>query len=263
MTSAILPIATQDPKSLTGRTYGYLRASPVKDVESSEAQAEIIATYCQRMGRRWDEVFSDDEFSGGLPLPEREGGGKLFQNLRKGDHLVVARADLMFCSSAEVSQRLTEWADLGVVVHLCDIPVGPLDPESTVVRLLIDVLVSLSGSSSRRISQRCREVSCDLKVQGRRNTRFAPFGFRWEKRGEFWFLAPEPNEQRLCIQAAKMRLEGYSWHRVRRYFAYEWKVRNRKGNQFGYTEIRELTVRGLELLREAGSLEADPAVRPA
>ena len=121
----------------------------------------------------------------------------------------------------------------------------------------------LSGSRSRRISQRCREVSNDLKVQGRRNTRFAPYGFRWEKRGEFWFLAPEPNEQVLCIQAAKMRLEGYSWHQIRRYFAYEWKVKNRVGNQFGYTEIRELTFRGLELLQAAESLEADPGARPA
>ena len=60
-----------------------------------------------------------------------------------------------------------------------------------------------------------------------------------------------------------MKLEGYSWHQIRRYFAYEWKVRNRVGNQFGYSEIRKLTFRGLELLRAAGSPEADPAVRPA
>jgi hypothetical protein len=32
-----------------------------------------------------------------------------------------------------------------------------------------------------------------------------------------------------------MRLKGYSWHQIRRHFAYEWKVRNRVGNQFGYT----------------------------
>jgi hypothetical protein len=98
---------------------------------------------------------------------------------------------------------------------------------------------------------------------GQAEHRFAPYGFRWEKRGQFWFLAPEPNEQVLCIQAAKMRLQGYSWQRIRTYFAYKWKVRNRVGNHFGYTEIREMTFRGLELLRAAGSLEADPTVRPA
>jgi DNA invertase Pin-like site-specific DNA recombinase len=254
MTSAVLPPKPRDPATPSGRTYGYVRASPIKDVESPEKQARIIATYCRRIGRQLDEVFSDDASSGGLPLTEREGGKRLLQNLRKGDHLVVARADLMLRSFADLGRTLGAWAELGVVVHLLDIPVGPLDPESAVYRHVIDTLVLFTRSTSRRISQRCREVSYDLKVQGRRNTRFARYGFRWEKRGEFWFLAPEPDEQRLCIQAAEMRLEGYSWHQIRRHFAYERKVKNRVGNQFGYTEIRELTFRGLELLRAAGSL---------
>jgi hypothetical protein len=60
-----------------------------------------------------------------------------------------------------------------------------------------------------------------------------------------------------------MRREGFSWHQVRRYFAYEWRVRNRVGNQFGYTEIREMTFRGFELLREAGALDVDTSVPPA
>ncbi len=263
MTSAVSPQEHRDPTTIMGRTYGYVRASNAKDVESPEAQAEIIATCCQRNGRQLDDVFCDDALSGGLPLPERQGGKKLLLNLRKGDHLVVARAYLMFRSPAELSRRLGAWFKLGVVVHLCDIPVGPLDPEVAVCRHVIDLFVLLSRSRSRRISQRCREVSYELKVQGRRNTRFPPYGFRWEKRGEFWFLAPEPNEQVLCIQAAEMRLQGYSWDRIRTYFAYEWKVRNRVGNQFGYTEIRELTFRGFQLMQSAASLEADPAVRLA
>jgi DNA invertase Pin-like site-specific DNA recombinase len=208
MTSAISHQEPRDPRTITGRTYGYVRATPLEKVESAEKQARIIATYCRRIGRQLDGVFSDDESSGGLPLPEREGGKQLLKNLRKGDHLVVARADLMFRSPAELSRGLGEWAELGVVVHLCDIPVGPLDPESAVCRHVIDILVRFSGSRSRGISQRCREVSYDLKAQGRRNTRFARYGFDWERRGEFWFLAPEPDEQRLCIQAAEMRLKG-------------------------------------------------------
>jgi DNA invertase Pin-like site-specific DNA recombinase len=262
MASAILPRATQDPKSLTGRTYGYVRATPVKDVKGPEAQAEIIATYCRRIGRRLDDVFCDDAPSGGLPLAEREGGKNLRLNLRKGDHIVAARFDLMFRSTIEFGKTLGVWAKLGVVVHFCDVPAGPLDPEDPLTRHLIDLLVLFNASRSRRIATRCRAVSDRLKAEGRRNSRFAPFGFKWERRGQFWFLAPEPNEQPLCIQAAKMRLEGYSWHQIRRYFAYEWKVRNRRGNQFGYTEIREMTFRGLELLKADGSLDGESSPSP-
>ncbi len=263
MMSAVLPQAPRDLTTITGRTYGYVRASIIQEVESPEAQAEIIATHCQRIGRRLDDVFSDDAHSGGLPLPRREGGKKVVLNLRKGDHLVVARGYLMFRSFGELSRTLDAWANLGVVVHLCDLRVGPLDPESVAYRHLIELLLLFNSSRSRRIAARCRQVSDSLKAEGRRNTRFAPFGFRWEKRGQFTFLAPEPNEQRICIKAAEMKIQGYSWHQIRCYFAYEWKVRNRVGNQFGYTEIREMTFRGFELMQAAGALEADPAVRPA
>jgi DNA invertase Pin-like site-specific DNA recombinase len=263
MTSANMPRTSRGSPPSTGRTYGYIRASPDKEVESPETQAEIIATYCHRIGRRLDDVFFDDAHSGGLPLSEREGGKRLLLDLRKGDHLVMARADLMFRSFIEFVRTLDGWARQGVVVHLCDVPVGPLDPEDDLCRCAIDLLVLLYASVSRRIATRCKAVSGSLRAEGRRNTRFAPYGFKWEKRGQYTFLVPEPNEQRLCIQAAQMRLQGYSGHQIRRYFVYEWRVKNRAGNQFGYTEIRELTFRGLELLRAAGSLEADPAARLA
>jgi DNA invertase Pin-like site-specific DNA recombinase len=263
MTSAITHQESPDLMTIAGRTYGYIRASHDNEVESPEAQAEIIATYCRRIGRRLDDVFSDDAFSGGLPLAERAGGKGLLRGLRKGDHIVAARMAGMFRSFIEFGKALDAWAKLGVVLHLCDVPAGPLDPEDPLTRHLIDLLVLFNASRSRRIAARCRAVSDRLKAEGRRNSRYAPYGFKWERRGGLSYQVPDPDEQRLCIQAAKMRLQGYSWHQIRRYFAYEWRVRNREGNQFGYAEIRELTFRGFELLEGAGSLEADPAARPA
>ena len=199
MASATLPPEPRDPKSITGRTYGYVRASIIDEVESPEAQAGIIATHCRGIGRGLDEVFFDDALSGGLPLANREGGKRLLPNLRRGDHVVVARSDLMCRSFLEFVRTLDGWAELGVVVHLCDVPIGPLAPESTPFRLVIDFLVLFNGSESRRIATRCRRVANSLKAAGRRYTRFAPFGFEWAERGGFTFLVPEPIEQRLCI----------------------------------------------------------------
>jgi len=59
-----------------------------------------------------------------------------------------------------------------------------------------------------------------------------------------------------------MKLEGYSWHQIRRYFAYEWKVRNRVGNQFGYSEIRNMTFRGAELLEANRPRDGDSSPTP-
>src|SRR5262249_49324596 len=139
MMSAISPVTSKGAPPSTGRTYGYVRASILGDVETPEAQAEIIATYCRRIGRRLDDVFSDDAPSGGLPLAEREGGKGLMRGLHKGDHIVATRSDLMFRSSIEFGKTLRVWADLGVVVHFCDVPAGPLDPENPLTRHLIDL----------------------------------------------------------------------------------------------------------------------------
>ena len=198
-----------------------------------------------------------------LPLVKRDGGRQLVAKLRDGDHVVAAKADLMFRSFNELTRTIDDWLRRGVTVHLCDLPVGPLDPDSVVTRHVIDLLVLFNASKSRRIGTRCKVVSNRLQAEGRRNTRFAPYGSRWERRGRLSVLVPEPDEQVLCIKAAEMRLEGYSWHQIRRYFAYEWRVRNREENAFGYTEIRNMAFHGAELLRAAGRLEADPTARPA
>src|SRR5215469_13798781 len=110
MASATLPPEPRDPKSITGRTYGYVRASTILDVESPEAQANIIAAHCRGIGRRLDDVFFDDALSGELPLAKREGGSGLLLNLRQGDHIVVARSDLMFRSFSEFVRTLDAWA---------------------------------------------------------------------------------------------------------------------------------------------------------
>jgi hypothetical protein len=75
MTSSVLHEEPHDPPSVTGRTYAYIPATIIKEVEDPDAQAEVIATYCQRIGRRADDVFIDDVLSGGLPLSGREGPG--------------------------------------------------------------------------------------------------------------------------------------------------------------------------------------------
>ena len=83
MTSAHLSPEPHEPTPVTGRTYGYVRASIIKDVESPEAQADIIATHCHRIGRRLDEVFFDDAPSGSLSLSSaRVGRGSCWTSAR-------------------------------------------------------------------------------------------------------------------------------------------------------------------------------------
>jgi DNA invertase Pin-like site-specific DNA recombinase len=252
MTSTFLAHEARDPIPITGRTYGYVRASHLEEVESPEDQSGIITTYCHRIGRHLDGMFDDNSLSEGLPLSKREGGKRLLLTLRKGDHIVVARLDLLIRSYIEFGDLLARWAELGVTVHLCDLSVT-LDPQEPSSRLLIDILVSFTESRRRRISTRSKDACYYLKADGRRYARYAPYGFKWEERGRISFMVPDPDEQRICLKAAEMKIEGYSFHQIRRYFAYTWKVRNRKGNEFGYEEVRKLVFSGAKLMHAAES----------
>jgi putative DNA-invertase from lambdoid prophage Rac len=252
MTSSASHRTSSDPPPSMGRTYGYVLASHLEEVESPEDQARLIASYCHRTGRHLDGMFVDDALSGSLPLAEREEGKRLLLTLRKGDHIVVARLDLLIRSYIEFGDLLARWAELGVTVHLCDLSVT-LDPQEPSSRLLIDILVSFTESRRRRISTRSKDACYYLKADGRRYARYAPYGFKWEERGRISFMVPDPDEQRICLKAAEMKIEGYSFHQIRRYFAYTWKVRNRKGNEFGYEEVRKLVFSGAKLMHAAES----------
>lgn len=262
MPSSALHATSSETRPPGARTYGYIRASALKEVESPEEQARIIETYCQGTGRHPDELFVDDALSFTLPLAKREAGKRLMLALREGDHVVVARLDLLCRSFIEFGRILEGWAKLGVVVHLLDVPAVPLDPENTLFRRLIDLLVLFNDSRTRMVATRSKTVAYDLKAESKRTSRFAPYGFKWENRGRFTYMVTNPNEQQICIEAAQMKLDGYSWHQIRQHFAYAWRVRNRQGNQFGYEEVRKLTFRGFELLHEAGRLDATVSIVP-
>jgi hypothetical protein len=50
---------------------------------------------------------------------------------------------------AELGRILDGWARQGVVVHLCDLPVGPFDPESPLYRHAIDLINRFNDSTRR------------------------------------------------------------------------------------------------------------------
>jgi len=90
------------------------------------------------------------------------------------------------------------------------------------------LLVSFTEAASRMVTIRNRATAARLKVQGRRRSRIAPYGFEFRKRGGKSFLVPEPIEQAIRRRVLELNSQGYSIDQIRRYLAYEWKVRNRR-----------------------------------
>jgi hypothetical protein len=54
---------------------------------------------------------------------------------------------------------------------------------------------------------------------------------------------PNPYEQAILARVGELRLMGYSIDQIRQYLNYTWKVRNRRGREFGYEEVRRMCLR--------------------
>ena len=155
---------------------------------------------------------------------------------------------MLDCSLQGFASLLAQWYNCGIVTHLCDLPGGVLDPDDEHSEALINMLSSFAESGRRTIGERTGQALNSLKAEGRRYCKNAPYGFTWERRGKKRIKVPDPREQSICIQVAKMQAMGYSLDQIRQYLNYEWKVRNRNGNEFVNSQVREMAVRGRQFL---------------
>ena len=87
----------------------------------------------------------------------------------------------------------------------------------------------------------------------------APYGFRWEKAKDGkTYAVPVPEEQAICRRVAELYAQGYSVNQLRQYLAYKCKARNRNGREFGYTEVRNMALRGVKEQAHASEQATSP-----
>jgi DNA invertase Pin-like site-specific DNA recombinase len=89
--------------------YGYIRASDLPEIESPQAQQRMIENYCQRGGQEVHAHYVDASDSGKQPLHGRKAGGRLWLDLRRDDHVVLARLDRLADSFLDAVNILDSW----------------------------------------------------------------------------------------------------------------------------------------------------------
>jgi DNA invertase Pin-like site-specific DNA recombinase len=231
--------------------YGYIRASDVPEIESAQAQQQMIENYCRRAGQEVHAHFVDASDSGKLPLDRREAGGRLVVDVRRGDHVVLARLDRLADSFLDAMLTLDSWVWRGIVTHILDIPGCCLYPGKPETRNAIAMTIAFAWYWRKMVGARVKESFAKMKKEGRRCSLHAPYGYRWERRGKKTFAVPAPEEQVILRRVVELEEQGYTLDRIRQYLNYDWKVRNREGKEFGSTEVRNMVVRGAEMLPTA------------
>jgi DNA invertase Pin-like site-specific DNA recombinase len=254
---------------MTVRAYG--RASTNKQEISTEVQLSTVLAYAQRHGLVFDSNnwFVDTAISGKERFYERPAGEQLFNQMQKGDVIIVAKLDRLSRSMIDFAHTLDTIEKRGVILHICDIPGGVFDPTNPISRLLISILVAFAEYERRLIGIRTSQGLQQIKASGRRHARHAPFGCMWERRwnsraGKYEEIQVEdPHERAIGQKCLELRAMGYSLDQIRQYLGYEWKVKARprkngtEGSQYTKAAIANMIAVSAKWMLDSTSGEAN------
>ena len=193
---------------------GYVRRSKESGARtvSLEDQRARIEAYCRAQGWTLAEVLADDGVSGG----RRERLERLAERVRAtgARAIVVYHLDRFARDLAATLDYLRRFARRGVELHV--VGRGRVEAD-TASGFIVTAVEGLAAEHYRRvIAEKTRDALARLRAQGRRVSRWAPYGFRLAPGRR---LRPEPREQMVLGVIADLRASGLSLRGISRELA--------------------------------------------
>jgi site-specific DNA recombinase len=223
---------------------GYVRRSKEsgKRTVSLEDQRERIAAYCKLKGWRLAEVLVDDGVSGG----RRERLTRLDAALRaaRAGAVVVYHLDRLARDAAALLDWLERAGRRGVQLHVVDR--GRVETESASGYLMAGVEGIVAAHYRKVISEKTRHALARLRTNGRRISRWAPYGFQDAPDGQ---LVPAPDEQAVLQRIDALREGGLSLRAIVRALAAA-GVFARGGRPFAASTVAVVLGRAARLSRD-------------
>jgi len=184
---------------------GYVRRSKESGPRtvSLEDQRVRITEYCQTQGWPLVEIVTDDGVSGG----RRERLDRLTERVRVTGArvIVVYHLDRFARDLAATLDYLRQFSRRGVELHV--VGRGRIEADSA-TGFIVTAVEGLAAEHYRRvISEKTRDALARLRAQGRRISRWAPYGFRLGPEGR---LRPDLREQGTLTLIAALRASGQS-----------------------------------------------------
>ena len=166
------------------RTWGYVRVSTDEQYGtrlSIDEQRRQIIEFCRK--REFDlgpddcRLREEAESAYKLRFQQRPIGKQLDVELRKDDHLIIAKLDRAFRDMQNALHCMEAWQLRGIRVHILDIPGGD---GGIFDKLILAVLAWVAEWESHRRGERMADAWRSARKQGRHmGLSHAPWGFRW------------------------------------------------------------------------------------
>ncbi len=200
------------------------------------AQATAIKDAATRLGMYVDETFTDNGVSGAAPIAKRPGLIKAISALGSGDVLLVAKRDRL----SRGDELLMGWIKKEVKRKSARIEsaAGEGNGDDATAELMQRIIDAFSEYERSVIAMRTKAALGVLKADGKRYSRFAPYGQRFGAEG----LEDEPDELKVIRRVVKLRGATKKWPTgmpLRKIATklYDEGVRNREGNMLVHSKI--------------------------
>ncbi len=154
------------------------RMAANEDAESIRLQMDVCQRYAVMKGLIITETIKDPETSARqTPVFEREGGSRL-RFLPAGTHVICAKLDRMFRSTADGLLTMNHFKKHGIVLHFADQSGCTLDLSTGEGEFMFTVLLAAASLEPRRTADRTSKAMKHRQSNGQRMTsaKTIPFG---------------------------------------------------------------------------------------
>lgn len=195
----------------TRRAVGYARVSTRDQADnghSLDAQRAKIEAYATLHELALVEIAIDDGYSG--KSLERPGMGRMLDLIRRRavDVVVVAKLDRITRSVRDLGELIERFQGSGVeFASVAD----NIDTATASGRLVLNVMGSVAQWERETIAERTADALAHLRANGKRVSRFAPFGYRLTPDGR---CEPDAHEQKAVKLIRRLRSEGMTLNAI-------------------------------------------------
>lgn len=228
---------------------GYARVSTpeqaLQDRNSLPDQENVIYGYAQTQGidRFGVQVYSDAGVSASIPLRERPAGGKMLEDMREGDTIIVSKLDRIFRSARDALDSAEAFRKQGVHLVLFDMGAQPVTAGGATSSLFFTMLAAFAEFERQRINERLTQGKRLKLLHGGHAGGIAPYGYRVVGEGRAARQEVDPAEQEVIkLVAQSLRSERYSHADMARDLNGR-GLRNRVGKPFATYQVQRMAER--------------------
>jgi len=191
--------------------YYYARVSTDHQENSAANQRQVFEGLAASLGEDY-QIVVDEDVSGSVPLSERPAGKPMWDALKAGDMVVVAKLDRGWRSVEDAARCLSTLRAIGVRLKILDFPVDVSTDEG---ELMFLTFAGFAQYENRLRGRRVREIFAYRKRNGMPYATIKPFG--WVRSGDEY--VPNTEERQIADAAASMREDGMSYGEIARQLA--------------------------------------------